>query len=83
MSMSKKDYQAVAGAIYDGSPGFLKPDEHIERDGAIPTTEGWRTWARMRDAIADVFAADNSSFDRDRFVRATETGRDKGMRKVG
>lgn len=68
--MSKKDYQAIARAIY----------RIHSRD-----TEGRRYTASqvmddLREAVADALAAANSRFDRDRFLEACETGTTKGMR---
>lgn len=60
--MSEKDYQAIARAIYATTHGLT---ESQWRDVAEP----------IRSAIADALAADNSAFDRARFIEACETGR--------
>jgi hypothetical protein len=66
--MSKKDYQAIAGAIYTASvkdPAFTGET----RNGLV-------------FELCVIFKADNSAFDRARFIEACETGRTKGMRQV-
>lgn len=61
--MTKKDYQAIARAIHR-----VRQDSHPET-----------TITAVTDALADVMAADNPRFSRERFVEACETGRCKGM----
>lgn len=63
--MTKKDYQAIARAIYGVWSGA--------------SAAHGQTIILVRDAVADVLAADNPRFDRARFVEACETGRCKGM----
>lgn len=72
--MSKKDYQAIAAALYRvhqediPAPGF-PPQPAVRFDMVI-------------GAIADVLAQGNPRFDRERFIEACETGRCRGMRPV-
>lgn len=68
--MSKKDYQAIARAIYAAREDMLPRDS---------TAEDVRMF--IASELADVLAADNPRFDRARFVEACETGACKGMRK--
>ena len=56
--MSKKDYQAIARALYN-----------VKRT-AEPLDE--RTYFECQEAIADVLAADNPRFDGTRFDMACE-----------
>ena len=58
--MTKKDYQAIARALYSVAHGLTAGQMFV-----------WRT---TRDAIADVLAADNPRFDRATFVAACEDG---------
>lgn len=71
--MTKKDYQAIARAIHAQKAGG--PDG----GDTLDTRSRFEVWGDVRDAIADVFAANNPRFDRARFVEACETGRCKGM----
>lgn len=80
--MSKKDYQAIARAVYR-----LHVDYDAKRgDGTYLWDEGAVAHGAKRmhkmiiAALADVLAADNPRFDRSRFLEACETGRCKGMR---
>ena len=71
--MSKKDYQAIARAIYrtrNGRPWEGAADE-----------AGLRILNIVRLEIAEVLAASNPRFDRERFKEACETGTTKGMAK--
>jgi hypothetical protein len=63
--MSKKDYQAIARALFQAKDG-----SYAEEDSRI----------RIIGNLADVFKADNSRFDRERFIEACETGKCKGMK---
>ena len=69
--MSKKDYQAIARALYS-----VKAQDSEFR--------GRLTQGQMHDAVvtalADACQAGNARFDRDRFEEACETGKCKGMR---
>jgi hypothetical protein len=68
VSMSKKDYQAIARAIYEART----------TDGTGP----FDVVQHIQDGIARYAAADNPRFDRARFLEACETGSCKGMRKA-
>ena len=72
--MSKKDYQAIARAIFAARAQVL--------DSAVGDATG--AFARralniMQEHVASALAADNARFDRALFVEACETGRCKGM----
>lgn len=62
--MNKKDYQALARAIYKA---------HDEASIA-------RVPQRIMENVADVLAADNPRFNRTLFIEACETGSCKGMK---
>lgn len=67
--MTKKDYQAIAGAIYRAI--------HHQKD---PRMAG-----AMREVsanIAEVLQRDNPRFDSERFFQACENGKCRGMRQV-
>lgn len=64
--MSKKDYQAIAQAIY----------KVRRQDAQEPCGDHH---GHIAEALAEVFKADNSAFDRSRFLEACETGMTKGM----
>lgn len=73
--MTKKDYQAIAGAIYRlRSRGELNP---------VAVEVRTETLRDVRNELADILAADSPRFDRGRFLEACETGRTKGMPQVG
>lgn len=55
--MTAKDYVAIAKAFAETKPYVLDSEEAYQ-------------WYTDTDAIADVFAADNSRFDHKRFLRA-------------
>lgn len=77
MSMSKRDYQAIARAIY--------PVLRVAHDQARTVPQVNIAIAAIRNVvenIADVMAEDNPAFDRARFLEACETGTTRGMRKV-
>jgi hypothetical protein len=65
MAMSKKDYQALARALY-----LRKP---VETSTAFPL------WQGVVHDIEKTLAFDNPRFDRARFIEACETGATKGM----
>lgn len=65
--MSKKDYQALAGALF--SERKYRGAEHVTFDDAVRI-------------VAKVLAADNPRFDRERFIEACETGKTRGMKQV-
>jgi hypothetical protein len=64
MTTSKKDYIAVAGAIKEVREKFTE-DPH---SSAGPAGEAV---FQMTIRLADIFEADNPSFDRFRFLEAT------------
>jgi len=68
--MSKKDYQAIARAIYTATQ---------EEAGSTEAVLGIE---HVRNNISDYLASDNPRFDRERFIEACETGKCKGMRKA-
>jgi hypothetical protein len=68
--MSKKDYQALARAIFEARTKALRLDHPSDALAGI---------GEAQDGIADVLAAGNERFDRDRFAEACATGRCKGM----
>ena len=70
MSMSKKDFQAIAAAIYDYRC-------ELYDCGVV----SHRTLDPLVDKLADEFAQGNPRFDRARFLEACETGSCKGMPK--
>jgi hypothetical protein len=72
MAMSKKDYQAIAGAIYSSA--------HMDR--LVFGSEGIGAILSTARRIADVLAADNPRFNRDLFIEACETGKCRGMRQA-
>ena len=75
--MSKKDYQAIAGAFYR-----LQPEPAHSNDPDKRSIDAMRgVWFSLRAGIESVLAA-NPRFDRERFVQACETGSCKGMRPV-
>lgn len=78
--MSKKDYQAIARALFENAPGFLTPAER-EADGNHAETPQYAMWRKIVRGLADVLQADNPRFARARFIEACETGRCKGMPK--
>ena len=63
MSMSKRDFQAIARVIYNAR-------------SAGPETDPFR---EIVSGLSSVLAVGNPRFDRARFVEACETGRCKGM----
>ena len=67
--MTKKDYIKLAGVIRQAHEdvGALRPLD--EDRAALRRVEGV---ARLQYLIADVLAADNPRFDRERFVEACE-----------
>jgi hypothetical protein len=67
--MSKKDYQAIASILFT----FQTTNRTVR---AMLTSE-------IARRLADVFAQGNPRFDLARFLEACETGKCKGMRKVG
>jgi hypothetical protein len=81
VSMSKKDYQAIAAAIYNSQvrmDGLFKYDRN-----AVMVNAGVKAaMCEVKARLADVLAADNPRFSRERFLEACETGRCRGMRQV-
>jgi len=72
--MSKKDYQAIAAALYRTRGGLVTG----------PSAEQWRKaqWNDDMLAVMNALAEGNKRFDPERFIQACETGRCKGMRPV-
>lgn len=70
MSMSKKDYQAIAHAVWSAR-GFAFNDQGQHE----------RSLNRVAEVLAETLAATNARFDRARFLEACETGTCKGMPK--
>lgn len=58
--MTRKDYIAIAEALAKTRPN------------PVTTPVQWYQWEADRAAIADVLAADNSRFNRQRFYDTTE-----------
>lgn len=75
--MTKRDYQAIARAIHEAAQPGNPPGSDWACEIFPTSAEGMRQDIIGR--IADVLAADNPRFDRQRFVEACETGRCKGM----
>lgn len=72
MAMSKRHYEAVAGAIYATREMICRDPSHNEvRNMLLADVAEW---------LADVLAADNPRFDRARFLEACETSTCRGMR---
>ena len=61
--MTRKDYVALAEALRVVHPDRYKYLSNLE------------TWQRAVATIADVLAADNPRFERDRFIKACEGAR--------
>lgn len=75
--MSKKDYQALAKAVYATRQACQDSEPDLLRDGQLYAMQ------HVTRELCDTLSADNPRFDRARFVEACETGRCKGMRQVG
>lgn len=71
--MSKRQYQALALGLHRE-----RPNPYIA--GMYAPAEAFAMWQACVAAVADVCAADNSRFDRERFLEAAETGGCKGMK---
>lgn len=70
--MSKKDYQAIARAIYGTREMIYRDPSHdMVRDALL---------ADLVERLSDVFKAGNDRFSRERFVEACETGSCRGMK---
>jgi hypothetical protein len=67
-TMTKKDYQAIAAMLYT----FQDTNRTVR---AQLTSE-------IAQRMADLMAADNPRFSRERFIEACETGKCRGMRQV-
>ncbi len=69
--MTKKDYQAIARAVYATREMIYRNPSHDEvRDALL---------ADLTERLCGIMQADNPRFDRARFLEACETGRCKGM----
>lgn len=64
--MTRKDYVALA--------------EAFRAVTTEPWTDGEDTWVRCLEAVADVLAADNPRFDRERFLAAASNEPERGSR---
>lgn len=64
MSMSKKDYVAIAERLKSVEPGFVS----LHEGGAM--TERKHGWRLAVHAVADACQRDNPRFDRQRFLSA-------------
>lgn len=71
--MSKKDYQAIARAIY-----VVFGDKNESARGRLGT-HGDYCRQRVAEELAAAIGANNPKFDRARFLEACETGKCKGM----
>lgn len=75
--MTRKDYVALAGALRQTQPTIAdftttSPDGANTFTNRISHDAAYAAWSETVCAIANVLAADNGRFDRDRFTRATE-----------
>jgi hypothetical protein len=57
MSLSRKDYEAIAEAVRESKPGML-------------SQEPYDTWTYVIFNLCDVFEKDNHRFDRVKFFKA-------------
>lgn len=73
--MSKKDYQAIAAAIYRTRSRHAAFTQHF--DGVK-----YSAFDSLVEEMIETLAADNPRFQADRFREACETGRTRGMRQV-
>lgn len=71
MPMSKKHYQAIARAIHSTREMIYRDSSHDQVRNALLSD--------LSGKLSDIFKADNSAFDRARFLEACETGTTKGM----
>jgi hypothetical protein len=75
--MTKKDYQAIARALFE-SRQFSDPKiERRDMQGMWAVLQ----WEATQDSISDTLAADNPRFNRALFIEACETGTCKGTTK--
>jgi hypothetical protein len=80
--MTKKNYQAIAGALYavrvkDPAPSvMLAPSDQADKASRRAQ------WRECVSAVAGVLANDNPRFEVSRFLEACETGKCKGMRRA-
>ena len=70
--MSKKDYQAIARAIYGTREMIYRDPSHDEVREAL--------LADLAGRLANIMQGGNPNFDRARFLEACTTGTCKGMR---
>lgn len=61
--MSRKDYRMIARVIYD-----------VRKGTSCCGVENHSTLAPIVEGLARMFVADNPRFDREKFVKACETG---------
>lgn len=77
MAMSKRHYEAIAGAVFTARVEMLARTPY---DGSEQTA--LNTLDAVVGHLALHLAADNPRFDRARFVEACETGACRGMRRA-
>lgn len=75
--MSKKDYQAIARAIYGARMRVEQPPANVR----VNVSDCLLGIAHATENIADALQRDSYRFDRERFIEACETGTCKGMPK--
>ena len=68
MSLSRKNYEAVAEIVADQSAYFADLSEHPANVDLV--IGGQRATSEIATALASYFAADNPNFDRARFLAA-------------
>ena len=72
--MSKKDYQAIAAALYRIRLSAVTRPEPMHSCAGVEYIDATAM------ALADVLGAANPRFDRGRFIQACETGSCRGMK---
>jgi hypothetical protein len=70
MTMTRKDFEAIAQAIIDTYP--LAEDDDPATMDSVPELMAFGTWSAMRSTIADVCAASNPRFDHEKFLARTD-----------
>ena len=64
--MTKRNFEALADGLAKIRPE--RPDGQGREEHIV-----WGQWLLCRDALADVCAAANPRFDREKFIKACET----------